>query len=73
MTEEIHRSLGRLEGKIDHVLNNQSEFKDTFQRHDERLRHLEGWHYRTLGIIAAVTFFFSLTWEWVKETFLNHQ
>lgn len=73
MIEDLHRSLGRLEGKIDHVLNNQSEFKDTFERHDQRLRHLESWHYRSLGVIAAITFFFSLTWEWIKTAFLKQQ
>ena len=71
MSEELHRSIGRLEGKIDHVLNNQSEFKETFERHDERLRHLEGWHYRALGVIAAVTFFFSFAWDWLKGIFVR--
>jgi hypothetical protein len=69
MSEELHRSIGRLEGKIDHVLNNQSAFKETFDMHDQRLRHLESWHYKSLGVIAAISFFFSITWDWIKGSF----
>jgi hypothetical protein len=69
VNEELHRSIGRLEGKIDHVLNNQSSFKETFDTHDQRLRHLEGWHYKSLGVIAAISFFFSITWDWIKGSF----
>jgi hypothetical protein len=69
VSEELHRSIGRLEGKIDHVLNNQSAFKETFDMHDQRLRHLESWHYKSLGVIAAISFFFSITWDWIKGSF----
>jgi hypothetical protein len=40
MSEDAER-LVRLETKLDVVLDNQSSFRALFEKHDDRLKHLE--------------------------------
>jgi len=55
MSDELHRSLGRLEGKLDQVLGNQETFRHKFDSHDNRLRHLEGQGMKAMGVITGIT------------------
>ena len=38
---EIHRSLGRIEGKLDAIHEDISEIKDRLKSHDKRIRAIE--------------------------------
>jgi len=52
--------MGRIEGKIDSILENQNEFKSTFEKHDTRLKQLEGHQMKTMGFVGAIVF--ALNW-----------
>jgi hypothetical protein len=67
MSEDTNRSLGRLEGKLDQVLQNQEDFRQKFEKHDERLRHLEGQSMKALGVITGITVGFNLVIEGLKH------
>jgi hypothetical protein len=67
MSDELHRSLGRLEGKLDQVLGNQESFRQKFDAHDNRLRHLEGQSMKALGIITGVTVAFNIIIDGLKH------
>lgn len=67
MSDELHRSLGKLEGMITEVLRNQQDFKNTFEKHDTRLRHIEGNYMKGLGIVTAIAFGVTTLWDIVKH------
>lgn len=53
MSEDAER-LVRLETKLDVVLDNQSAFRSSFEKHDERLKHLEQTRSHLVGFSAAI-------------------
>lgn len=53
MGEDVER-LVRLETKLDVVLDNQSAFRASFEKHDERLKHLEQTRSHLIGFSAAI-------------------
>jgi len=53
MGEDVER-LVRLETKLDVVLDNQAAFRSSFEKHDERLKHLEQTRSHLIGFSAAV-------------------
>lgn len=67
MSQQLHRGLGKLEGMLSEVLRNQQEFKLTFEKHDTRLRVIEGNYMKGLGIVTAITFAFTTLWETIKN------
>jgi len=52
MNEDLER-LVRLETKLDVVLDNQSSFRISFEKHDDRLKRLENYRSWIVGISAA--------------------
>jgi hypothetical protein len=71
MSQQLHRGLGKLEGMLSEVLRNQQEFKLTFEKHDTRLRVIEGNYMKGLGIVTAITFAFTTLWETIKSKLLH--
>jgi len=69
MTTKLNRDIGRIEGKIDSILSNQNEFKATFEKHDNRLKHLENHQMKTLGAFSVIIFAFNWLWDFVKDKF----
>jgi hypothetical protein len=69
--DDISHSLGRLESKVDQLIDSQEKFADKFDRHDERLKSLEGHKNYILGVIAAASLLFSVAVEFVKARFLS--
>jgi hypothetical protein len=67
MSQQLHRNIGRIEGKIDAILDNQNEFKATFEKHDNRLKQLENHQMRTLGAFGVILFLFNLLWDFLKD------
>lgn len=67
MSQQLNRSLGRLEGMLSEVLKNQQEFKTTFEKHDTRLRVIEGNYMKGLGIVTAIAFAVSMLWDGIKS------
>lgn len=53
MNEDVER-LVRLETKLDVVLDNQAFFRASFEKHDERIKHLENTRSHFIGFAAAV-------------------
>lgn len=53
MNEDIER-LVRLETKLDVVLDNQASFRSSFEKHDERIKHLENTRSHLIGFAAAI-------------------
>jgi hypothetical protein len=66
MSEELHRGIGRLEGKIDAILANQDDFKYTFEKHDSRLKHLEGSQMKVMGAFGVLVFALNWVWDFIK-------
>jgi hypothetical protein len=71
MSQQLHRGLGKLEGMLSEVLRNQQEFKLTFEKHDTRLRVIEGNYMKGLGVVTAITFAFTTLWETIKSKLLH--
>lgn len=46
--------LARLETKVDLILEHQEAFRRIFEKHDERLKHLENTKSTIYGIAAAI-------------------
>ncbi len=54
MNDELLIAIGRLEGKMDALLNMQRAQEDQLKQHDERLRLLENHKHYTFGVAAAI-------------------
>jgi hypothetical protein len=54
MTEELYIALGRLEGKVDALLNLQRMHEEQLKNHDDRLRKLEDHKHYIIGIVAVI-------------------
>jgi hypothetical protein len=46
--------LARLETKVDLILEHQESFRRSFEKHDERLKHLEQTRSHFVGFSAAI-------------------
>jgi uncharacterized protein (DUF2062 family) len=46
--------LARLETKVDLILEHQESFRRSFEKHDDRLKHLENTKSTIYGIAAAI-------------------
>lgn len=53
--ESIHFMMGRMMGTLDEVRNDVSEIKDGMEGHDSRIRNLEGFKGKLIGIGVAVS------------------
>jgi len=67
MSEELHRDIGRIEGKIDSILANQDEFRYTFEKHDSRLNKLEGSQMKAMGAFGVLVFGLNWVWDYFKN------
>lgn len=66
---ELNRSIGRLESKVDTLLENQKSLNLNLTSHDTRLRDLEHHKSYFLGIAAAVGSAGALVVEIIKQKF----
>lgn len=64
--DDISHSIGRLESKVDQLLEAHDKFDEKFDRHDDRLKSLEGHKSYVLGIVAAVSLLFTVVIEYAK-------
>jgi hypothetical protein len=64
---ELNRSIGRLESKVDTLLENQKSLNLSLTSHDARLRDLEHHKSYFLGIAAAVGSAAALLVEVIKN------
>ena len=71
MGEDAER-LVRLETKLDVVLDNQSAFRASFEKHDERLKHLEQTRSHLVGFSAAIGAVVSFFISTFKHAFPPH-
>lgn len=69
MSEELNRSIGRLESKVDTLLENHKSLHVKLDTHDSRLRDLEHHKSYFLGAAAAVGSAAALLIELVKQKF----
>jgi hypothetical protein len=53
MNGDVER-LVRLETKLDVVLENQQNFRTSFEKHDERIKNLENGRSHSIGYAAAI-------------------
>lgn len=53
-TEQLFLALGRLEGKVDSLLNYHAKMEEQLRLHDDRIRNLEHHKHFVLGIAAVV-------------------
>lgn len=54
MMDDLQRSLGRLEGKVDQLLASRIEDATRHFRHEQRLNSLERWRSYIAGAVAIV-------------------
>jgi hypothetical protein len=57
---EIHRSLGRIEGALEEIKRKLDDGDETMERHDKRLRKVEGRQHWYAGGVATIAFFVNL-------------
>jgi phage shock protein A len=55
MADDIQRTLGRLESKLDAVLATQNTTNDRLNNHSARISVLERWQSKVLGAVAIVS------------------
>jgi hypothetical protein len=67
--ESIHFALGRLEGKVDTLIQLQRLHEDQLKNHEERLRELEHSRSFTLGMAAAIGAGVSIASNFVIKAF----
>ncbi len=60
MSEEIQRALGRIEGKLDSII-------DRVDSHEEKISGLEKVKTQALTIVGLVTFAMTFLWDAVKH------
>jgi pantothenate kinase len=53
-TDELFLTIGRLEGKIDALIQMQRVHEDAIKQHDERIRTLEHQRSYAMGVAGAV-------------------
>ena len=71
MDVQYERALGRLEGKVDSILDAISELKDYRNQLDARFAKVESWQTRASGYLAGGAAALAAIFEFVK-TLLNH-
>jgi hypothetical protein len=54
MNEELYIALGRLEGKVDALLNLQRMQEDQIKSHEDRLRKLEDHKHYVIGVATVI-------------------
>jgi hypothetical protein len=67
MSEELNRSIGRLESKVDTLLETHKSLHTKLDAHDSRLRDLESHKSYFLGVVAVVGSGAALLVELVKH------
>ena len=60
MSEEIQRALGRIEGKLDSII-------DRVDSHEEKISGLEKVKTQALTLVGFITFAMTFGWDWVKH------
>ena len=65
--DDIQRTLGQIEGKLDQILDNHKDIKDKQESHDHRLRKLENWKAGMVASVAIISAAFSYLWDWFKR------
>ena len=71
MHDELFLALGRLEGKMDALLQMQRIQEEQIKNHEERLRELEHSRSFTLGMAAAIGAAVSLTLNVIVKFFVH--
>ena len=67
--DELFLAIGRLEGKVDSILAQQSRQNDELKAHDNRLRSLEHSRGYMLGWAAAIGAMFSFAANYLIKHF----
>ena len=62
--------LARLETKVDLILEHQEAFRRSFERHDDRLKHLENAKSGVLAIAATLGAVSAFVMDTVKHAFI---
>ena len=65
-TNDIERTLGRIEGKLDGMIDDRKEDKQRLDNHGNRIGSLERWQARVLGISAAALFIVGIALKFIK-------
>lgn len=60
MSEEIQRALGRIEGKLDSII-------DRVDSHEEKISGLEKVKTQALTMVGLVTFAMTFLWDAIKH------
>jgi hypothetical protein len=61
MSDPVQNTLGRIEGKLDSLV-------DLHRDHEQRLRSLESSRSKLLGVAAGVSAAVSLAWKWLTKS-----
>ena len=63
---ELHRTLGRLEGKQDLILQNQSNIHKMLDRHEEEIKKINGKIFWFSGAVASIIVIAANAIKWFK-------
>jgi hypothetical protein len=63
--------LARLETKVDLILEHQEAFRRSFEKHDDRLKHLESTKATIYGIAGAVGAMGAFLMDGLRSAFLH--
>lgn len=69
MNDELFLTLGRLEGKVDALIQMQRVQEDQIKNHEERLRELEHIRSFSMGLAATIGAGMSLLFTYLTKLF----
>lgn len=69
MNDELFLTLGRLEGKVDALIQMQRMQEDQIKNHEERLRDLEHIRSFSMGLAATIGAGVSLAFNYIPKLF----
>jgi hypothetical protein len=69
--DEISHSIGKLDAKVDSIANSLKTFSDNFEKHDTRLKVMEGYKSYLMGIVAVISIGFTILFDFVKTRILG--
>jgi len=69
--DQISHTLGRLESKVDALMESHTEVSQKLERNSERLKEIEGYKSYLMGVVAVITLFVSTSFDFIKHKIIG--
>ena len=69
--DEISHTIGRLESKVDHLIQSHDQIAHKLEKNSERLKEIEGYKNYLMGIVAVISVVFTMVFDFLKSRILG--